>query len=521
VALASAAVAGAAFALFASTLGHGFVNWDDGVYVYANPLLHPLTLDRFAWIATHVYYYAYIPVTLWSHALDVALWGLDPQGHHLTNVLLHAANAALLLLVGVALLRSRRAEGSHTLVGLSIAALLFAVHPLRAESVSWISDRKDLLCAFFLLPSLLAYLEAARRKSRSGRVWYAVSLTLFTLAALSKPVAITFPIFLVLLDGIWLRRVRPILEKVPYLLVSSILVLVSFRQATNPKRPYALTHLTVPESILVRFHALAFPLEKTLAPFGLSPIYPRAGVAWLAASFALVLVITALCVWLYRQGHPAPALAWAAYVLFLLPNVAGLSSGMEPVADRYSYLPTAGIALLAGGALTMVWRRGGAPRALAATLALALVLALSWSARAQAARWKSSIRLWESVVAGSPPRRDYEDAYVNLGAAYAEAGRPREARVALERAVKIDSENAGALYDLGVLQYEQGDKESAAESFRRATRVDPRDARAFYNLAIVLDELGHSEEAMAAMKEAAQLGDAEARDALAPLSRQP
>ena len=296
--LATAAVAGAAFALFAPTLGHGFVNWDDDVYVYANPLLHPPTFARLTWIATHVYYYAYIPVTLWSHALDVALWGLTPRGHHLTNVLLHAANTAVLFLAGLALVRARRAISSLDLAGLSIAAFLFAAHPLRAESVSWISDRKDLLCAFFLLPSLGAYLEAARREERG--VWDAASITLFTLAALSKPVAITFPILLLLIDRLWLHRgnsARLLLEKIPYLLVSSILVLISMRQATNPKRPYALTHLTVPESILVRFHALAFPIEKTLAPFGLGPIYPRVGIGWMAVSFLLVVAFTTLCVW--------------------------------------------------------------------------------------------------------------------------------------------------------------------------------------------------------------------------------
>jgi tetratricopeptide (TPR) repeat protein len=193
---------------------------------------------------------------------------------------------------------------------------------------------------------------------------------------------------------------------------------------------------------------------------------------------------------------------------------------MEPVADRYSYLPSVGIALLAGGGLAAAWRRGGAWRALAGALGIALLLAFSRLTLAQTARWKSSIGLWESVVAGAPPRPDYEDAYVNLGAAYAEAGRLGEAREALERAVTIDPDNAGALYNLGVMRYAAGEKESAAESFRRATRADPADARAFYNLAIVLDELGHTEEAMTAMKEAARLGNPEAREALsAPSSR--
>jgi hypothetical protein len=522
-------VAGATFALFASTLGHGFVNWDDGVYVTANPFFHPITRDGILQLATGFYYYAYIPVTLLSHAMDVALWGFHPGGHHLTNVLLHAANAAFVLAVGLALLRARRGTDvdDASLVGLSIAALVFSTHPLRAQSVSWISDRKDLLCAFFLLPSLVAYLEFTRSEGRARTRWYAASLTLFGLAALSKSIAIAVPVLLLLIDGLWLRRwrdarsrTRLLLEKIPYALLSSVLVLASLGHATNPKRPYALSNLTGPESILVRFHTLGFPIEKTIVPLGLSPIYPRAGAGWMAASGALVLAITLLCAGWWRKGRPEPALAWSSYLLFLMPNLAGLSSGMEPVADRYSYLPSVGIALLAGGGLAAAWRRGGARRALAGTLGIALVLTCSRLTLAQTARWKSSIGLWESVVAGAPPRPDYEDAYVNLGAAYAEAGRPREAREALERAVAIDPGNAAALYNLGVMRYAAGEKENAAESFRRATRADPADARAFYNLAIVLDELGHAEEAMAAMKESARLGNPEAREALsAPSSR--
>jgi tetratricopeptide (TPR) repeat protein len=513
------------FALFASTLGHGFVNWDDGAYVTANPFFHPITRDGILQLVTRFYYYAYIPATLLSHAMDVALWGFQPGGHHLTNVLLHTANAALVLAVGLALLRPR-VDGA-SLAGFSLAALLFSTHPLRAQSVSWISDRKDLLCVFFLLPSLLAYLEYTRRRGTDARRWYAASFLLFALAALSKSVAIAFPILLLLIDGLWLRRARDprgrtrlLLEKIPFLVLSAILVLTSLGHAMNPKRPYALTNLTGPESILVRFHTLAFPIEKTFAPLGLGPIYPRIGMAWMAASFALVLGITLLCVWSWWKGRSAPALAWASYLLFLMPNLAGLSSGMEPVADRYSYLPSITVALLAGGGLTMALRRGGAWRATAGAVGIALVLLLSRLTLAQTARWKSSIHLWESVVAGAPPRPDYEDAYVNLGAAYAEAGRPVEARRALERAVAIDPNNAAALYNLGVMRYAAGEKESAAESFRRATRADPTDARAFYNLAIVLDELGHAEESMAAMKESARLGNPEAIEALsAPSSR--
>ena len=483
------------------------MNWDDDVYVTANPLLHPLTLGRVAWIFSHVYFFAYIPVTLMSHASDVAAWGLDPRGHHLTNVLLHALNAILLLRVG--LLLARRAD-TAAVIGMSIAALLFAAHPLRAESVSWISDRKDLLCAFLLLLSFGAYL----------RRWTAAPLLLFLLAALSKSAAIGFPFLLVLTDALWLKR-RGLLRTLPFFLVSAVLAAISLTQASQPKQAYEVTRLTPAESALVPFHALGFAIQKTLLPLGLSPIYPEADMGAMLLASALLLAITILCILAWRRGHPAPALAWSSYLILLAPNLAGLGSGMQPVADRYSYLSTIGLFLLAGGGITLLWIRGGAIRVVGVVGCLTVLVLYARSTSADSARWKSSIRLWESVVAGKPPRRDYAGAYLNLGAAYAEGGRTAEAKAVLERAVRVDPTNAGALRNLGLLEYSGGNREKAADLLARATRADPRDARAFYNLAVVLDELGRGEEAVAAMKESAQLGNPEARAAMESLSKEP
>ena len=529
--LASLLTASLTFVVFAPTLRHGFVNWDDDVYVTLNPMLRPLTAEHVVWIATHFYYYAFIPVTLLSHAADVALWGLNPWGHHLTNVLLHAWNAVLVLWLGLLLVRSaRKATGRNEpgrgvdaadVAGMTLAALLFALHPLRAESVSWISDRKDLLCTFFLLPSLGAYLMGADARGRAARGWYAASWALFALAALSKTVAIGFPLLLILFDVLWLRRwkgprggARLLLEKIPFLLLSAGLIGASLMQSPDARRSYAVSELRGIETLLFPFHVLAFSWSKTFAPFGLSPIYPRVGMDTMTIALLLLLATAAACALALKRGHATPVLVGASYLLFLVPNVVGLSSGMQPVADRYSYLSTVGIFLGIGGALAVAWRRGRATRALAVVLVTALLVALSLRTLAQNDRWSSSIRLWESVVRSEPPRRDYVDAYVNLGEAYAAAGRGAEARAILARAVALDPSNAGALYNLGVLEYAAGGRERAASLFRRATEANPSDARAFFNLAIVLDQLGRRAEAVDAMKEAARLGYPEAREAL-------
>ena len=218
--LAASVVALATISLYSATLGHKFVNWDDDAYVYANPTVQSLSPRAVARLFSSFYYYAYIPVTMLSHAADVAMWGMKPRGHHLTNVLLHTANAVWVLFLGLALIASRRgtrarpgAPGPATrhevaaAIGMSVAAVLFSVHPLRAESVSWVSDRKDLLCAFVFLPGVLAYLQHASRRGTSGaRPWYVASFVLFLLASLSKLIATMFPAVLLLLDWLWLER---------------------------------------------------------------------------------------------------------------------------------------------------------------------------------------------------------------------------------------------------------------------------------------------------------------------------
>jgi tetratricopeptide (TPR) repeat protein len=525
VVVAAVIVAAAAFAIFAPTLGHGFVNWDDDAYVYSNPVFQPLTAQGIGWIVSHFYYYAYIPVTLLSHAADVAIWGMNPRGHHATNVLLHSANAVWVLLLGLLLLRvgpgEKRAPGSSDLIGMTLAELLFAIQDqpaaagpnrFRGSRTGRFSSAASSFC--------VALIQYARRRGGEGEGWWAAP-SLFLLAALSKSAAVVFPFLALLLDWLWLRRpsdprgrTRLVLEKIPFFLVSLILAALSLSQAPNALKAYAVSHLSVAEGYLFPFYSVMFALYKTALPIRLEPIYPRVAMGPMIACAFLVLAITALSTWVALRGRRGPILVWLSYLLLLLPNVVGLSSGMQPVADRYSYLSTLGFFLFLGGAVSWAWERGGMRR-LAAVAGCAVLVPTSaaWSL-SQSARWRSSISLWEYVVASSPPRPDYADAYLNLGTAYAQSGRNADARRVLERAAAIDPGRADVLENLGVIQYGDGDREKAAESFRRATEADPRLAVAFYNLAIVSDELGRSEEALAAMTRAARLGSTDAQEAL-------
>jgi hypothetical protein len=522
--VAAALVAAVAFLTFRHTIGHDFVNWDDDVYVTENPALRSISLQTFGWLFSRYYYYAYIPVTLATHALDVLAWGMKPHGHHLTNVLLHTANSVWVFILGALLYqagggrsfsRERSPERSAALVGGSLAAVLFAVHPLRAESVSWISDRKDLLCAFFALPATIAYLMSRRREPRGGR-WRVASFLLFVLAVLSKSTAVVFPALLLVLDWLEGRRIA-LREKLPFFAVSFLVAALSLNM-TPPatKLSYAVSQLTALESFLFPFYSLVFPLYKTLLPIGLSPIYPRVGLEAMIAAVLAFVAVTVGAFFLASRGKKAWLAAWGAYLLPLIPNVIGLSSGMQPVADRYSYLSTIPVFLLIGGGIAAAWQRGGVPRRFAvAAGALALVGLLVGPTISYSARWKTSLSLWGDVVAHSPETRDYTDAYLNLSAALANAQRFEDASALLAKAAVFDSSNADVYLNRALVLQALKDPRNALAFLRKATEMDPGNAKAYYYRALVSADLGLNEESIAAMVQAARLGSSDARQALA------
>jgi protein O-mannosyl-transferase len=458
----------------------------------------------------------------------VLLWGMNPHGHHLTNVVLHAANAAWIFLLGTLLLRFHRdrissapraRDRSWALIGTGLAAILFAVHPLRAESVSWVSDRKDLLCAFFLVPAAMAYVvHSHRRGSASSQRWLLASFLLFVMAVLSKATAVAFPIVLLLLDWLGGRLDKRLLtEKIPFLLVSLVVAVLSLAMTSAPDttRAYAVSHLTGLETILFPFFSLAFPLYKTLAPVHLGPIYPRVGLEWMIAGLAVVVSATSACVVLAMRGRKGVLVAWLTYLLLLIPSVAGLSSGMQPVADRYSYLSTISLWVLLGVALSSALEGGGIKRRLIVGLCGGTLAAVLLSLTIpQAARWRSSIALWEFVVAEFPAKRDYADAYLNLGAAYSQAGRRAEALAILDKAAAMDPDNVKVLYNLGIVSHFEGRRQKALTCLRRVTALDPRDAVAFYNRALFSEELGFYDESLSSMVQAARLGYKDAQEAL-------
>ena len=573
------------FLVFSPTLRSNFLAYDDDIYVYNNPRVQTFSPEHFGWFFAHPYYRSYIPLTMVSHTIDYALWQNDPRGHHLTSLLLHSINALWVFFLGLVVygIRSKN-PGRVTwpmVLGSAAAALLFALHPLRVESVAWVSDRKDLLCAFFLFPSFIAYLwYATRRGGETARRWYIVSLVLFTFALLSKPIAVMAPAVLLLVDFLLLERGNwrdhlsvSVREKLPFFALSLAAGVMAMVAAPGSQEAWMIEHLSPGLKLVFPFYATMFYLLKTIVPLSLTPVYPRVTVEILFVAFGASLVIVAACVYAARRGKRDWLLALLVYVLFLLPTLLAASSGIQPIADRYSYMASISLFVLCGAGIV-----AARPAGLRFVLIGVAGILVVWGALSvqQVSHWRDAESLWRYVVSVQPEiplahnnlgtalqakgdpdgaiaiyhaalalkpdypepwynmgiayeakgdarkaeemylraiitKRDYLDAYVNLGNLYVQTSRVDTALAIYARAARIDPVDADVYYNMGFAYYMRGDHEQALTLFLKTIQLDPAYSNAYFNAGVILGQEGKMEEAFDALRKAARLGHREAR----------
>src|SRR5712691_814968 len=323
-------------AAFLPTLHNQFVNWDDDENFLDNPHYRGLGWTQLHWMwTTHLGHY--IPLTWMTLGLDYLLWGMNPVGYHLTSLLLHAANAVVFFVVVRRILTRALpspAERGHALaVAAGFAALVFGIHPLRVESVAWVTERRDVLSGLFYLSAILIYLRACEGGAR-GRGWYWGAVGLFVGALLSKSMVVNLPVVLLILDVYPLRRLggavgwwseparRVYVEKIPFVLLAAAASAIAVMAQSSVHAAASLAQLSVPGRLAVSAYGLSFYLWKTVAPVSLSPLYERGVVNPWATPFLLsyggVLTITALALACRRRAPGLPA-AWLAYVVTLLP----------------------------------------------------------------------------------------------------------------------------------------------------------------------------------------------------------
>jgi tetratricopeptide (TPR) repeat protein len=484
------------FALFAPASGHGFLNYDDDEYVTENELVAGgLTPTAAADALTSFRADNWHPVTWLSHMLDVSLYGLDPAGHHRTNVLLHALVAALLFLALASLT-------GHAWTSLLVAAF-FAVHPLRVESVAWVAERKDLLAGLFFALALWVHARVARRPSVGGRVL----LTLvFALGIMAKPMLVTLPCVLLLLDRWPLQRAEPwralFLEKAPLFAVAAASAVLTFlaQRAGGALEP--LFDVGLGARIANALQATATYLGDTLWPTRLAILYPHRAIlegpdyaAWTApvlGAGVLLIAFSALALRLVRT-MPWVLVGWLWYLGMLAPVIGLVQVGIQSHADRYTYLPCLGpVIAVAWTARALVRERPGAARAVALG-ALVWILALVPATRRQLAHWESSKSVMEHALAVT---EDNFMAHTNLAEALERERRLDEAAGHYEEALRIRPGIAAVAYNLARLRQVQGRLDEAAAAYRAVLESVPDYVDALVNLGILSSMRGRDGEAV-------------------------
>lgn len=372
------------FAVFFPATGNDFVDYDDLGYVVNNLDIRQLDFQMLSTVFSRSFEACWLPLTMISLAIDYALWGGDAFGYHLTSVIIHCCSVFLACLLFAALIeksgifKTGEGKGSGLLSPIAIAAatagaLFFGLHPLRVESVAWVSERKDVLCIFFMISAMLYHLRHAgwRTANPSAGVWQSMSYWIVLLTAslsfLSKPAAVSLPLVLLIIDWYPLKNIscrdallRAVIEKIPLFLMSFAVSLINIAS-----QEFAITRApdVAPLSrLLVACKALLFYLWQTLRPVGLAPLYPHPGNVHetsLSAYLPFLLLVVGITVFVsLKARHDRKWLAlWLYYLAVLLPVLGIIQVGGQWIADRYTYLPALGISLLWGAGLFWIFER--------------------------------------------------------------------------------------------------------------------------------------------------------------------
>jgi cytochrome c-type biogenesis protein CcmH/NrfG len=524
------------WAVFGQTLRFSFVNYDDPVYVSENPkILAGLNWQSAGWAFTHVHSHNWHPLTTMSHMLDDRVFGPRPGPQHFINVLLHSISAVLLFLL--------LEQIALRLWSSAFVAAVFAIHPLHVESVAWISERKDVLSGLFFMLTLLAYVRYTRRP---GIVRYLTMSFWFVCGLLSKPMLVTLPMVLLLLDYWPLRRLERtenraqsanlLVEKVPLFilsLASSIATLIAQRGGI-----IEMAHLSLGWRMENALSAYLIYIWQMFWPINMAVIYPHPGRLpfWLVAGASALLVLISTVAILLRKERPYLIVGWLWYIIMLVPVIGLIQVGSQAHADRYTYLSEIGLYWAIVWAVADLLQPLRYRREILASVAPIIIAALGWRAWIQTSYWSNTERLWDrtlavtgqndfahfalgefmlkvrrwdeaiaqfKIVLASHPND--ADANFQMGYALMEKDDLEAAISHFETTLQAKPENPDAETNLGNLLLKAGRIEDAVKHYRIVVRHEPSSPLAHYNLAVGLHRLGRLPEAIAQYKEALAL----------------
>jgi tetratricopeptide (TPR) repeat protein len=522
------------FAVYLASLQNEFIaEWDDGEYVLNNPYIRSINLAFLRWAFFDFHASNWHPLTWISHAIDYAVWGANPLGHHLTSVILHAVNTFLVVVLIMRLQEvatGTTPSGQETsvldehgmLITAGVTGLLFGLHPVHVESVAWIAERKDLLCALFFLLSIAGYVKYVTVignepidqgvRTRYVKKEYLLSIGFFILALMSKPMAVSLPVVLMILDWYPFRRLRSVktawillVEKLPFItfsLISSVLTVLAQRAGGAIIEIQA---LPLPSRLLVAAQSLLMYLWKMAVPRDLIPYYPypkNISFASLEFLFAIALVIgiTIFCI-IIAKRHRLGLAVWGYYVVTLLPVIGIVQVGSQSMADRYTYLPSLAPFLAMGSLILLIeqylrtlkqWTLIG--KNVFAVVAIFAVFSLSYLTYKQMGIWRSSLSLWSYVIAREST--EVPIAYLHRAVAFDQLGQFENAIKDYNMAIALNSEYYQAYNNRGVVLEKLGQFENALKDYNMAIALNSSQDQAYNNRGVVLEKLGQFENAI-------------------------
>jgi tetratricopeptide (TPR) repeat protein len=502
----------AVFAVFGQTVRYAFVTFDDDMYVYKNPVVvKGFTFQGLHQVFTHQVCDFYHPLTMMSLMLDDQIYGLNAGGYHLTNVLLHAATAILLFLV------LRRMTGA--LWSSAFVAAVFAIHPLRVESVAWVTERKDVLSGVFFVLTVGAYgryVEQSKVRGPRRGVFYGLTVMLFALGLLSKPTLVTVPFLLLLLDYWPLGRVQDagprsgfkillplVIEKLPLFALSAAACVATI--FTQQRFLASVNELPLVPRIGYAAVSYFAYLGHMFYPAGLIILYPysQKGLPWLEVVPALVLLAgVSVAVLLLCRQRPYLLVGWLWYLGMLVPMIGVVHAGSVARADRFTYLAQVGVYIMITWAVEDWAASGRHSRRILSVGAIGVIVALMICAGKQTSYWRDSELLWNHTLASDPGNYF---AYNNLGVAMMRSGRLTEAIEHYQIALEINTNYAEAHYNLGWLLDQQGRPDEAIVHYQKALKSRPDYAEIHEGFGDALAKMGQVDEAIAHYQKAVQL----------------
>jgi tetratricopeptide (TPR) repeat protein len=547
------ALAVSILAVYWQVTGHDFIVYDDNVYITDNPHVQSgFTSKSIGWALTTTWSGNWHPLTWFSHILDYRLFGLNPRGHHLTSLFLHIANSILLFLA----LR----WATSAIWPSALAAALFAIHPLHVESVTWVAERKDVLSTFFWLLTMLAYIRYAKRPKRTT---YMLVIILFALGLTAKPMLVTLPFVLLLLDYWPLNRfqlggnygsvdderaepspeklspIKLIVEKLPMFMLSGIVSAVAFWAQANAGAMSGLEIVPFKWRVANALVSYVTYMGKLIWPSNLAVFYPHPQdnlPIWHIILAGLLLLILSIAILRLAARYKYALVGWLWYLGTLVPVIGFVQVGEQAMADRYTYVPLIGLYLIIAWGLADLAKKSHRIRTLLTVSATSFLMVLALCTYQQAKLWRNSIDLFEHTLrvttnnyvahytlgnalaqegnlAGAIThyeealriKPNYAEAHNNLGNALAMHGNLAEAVRHYKESLRITPSQGKTHRNLGVVLDRQGKHEEAIRHYREALRINPRDSQSHNNIGVTLAEQGKFEEAIVHFSQAVRI----------------